>query len=96
MSPPATKDACFPDHSQTLDQLARIRGQVDGVRKMILERRYCPEIIDQISAARASLKSVNAKILKSHLQQCLVKALEDDVDRENKIQEILRIIQNAK
>lgn len=65
-------DACqeqhdHPMHTEQLPRLGRIAGQIEGVRKMIEEHRHCTEIITQIRAARAALKSIEANILSKHL-----------------------------
>ncbi|MFZ4575354.1 MAG: metal-sensitive transcriptional regulator [Phycisphaerales bacterium] len=51
-------------------QLRRARGQVDGIERMLLEDRYCADIIVQITAARASLQAVAKSLLESHLKAC--------------------------
>jgi DNA-binding FrmR family transcriptional regulator len=52
-------------------RLARIAGQVRGVRRMIDEGRPCLEIAGQISAAVGALRQVRLKLLAAHLQSCL-------------------------
>jgi DNA-binding FrmR family transcriptional regulator len=39
-------------------RMARIEGHVKGIRKMIAEEKTYPEIVQQITAVRASLDSV--------------------------------------
>lgn len=34
-----------PSHEKELPRLNRAVGQLDGIRKMIEARRYCPEIL---------------------------------------------------
>jgi DNA-binding FrmR family transcriptional regulator len=45
-----------------LNRLRRIEGQVTGIRKM-QEGRYCIDVLDQISAARAGLEATALLIL---------------------------------
>jgi|GEM_PF-411398 len=52
----------------SVQQLRRARGQIDGIERMILEDRYCVDVIVQIIAARASLQVVANMLLKSHLK----------------------------
>ncbi len=59
-----------PAKAANLLQLRRARGQVDGVERMIVEDRYCADIIVQITAARASLQAVARDLLKRHLAVC--------------------------
>ena len=45
---------------------------------MVLEDRYCDEIMIQISAINKSLKSLGTEMLKNHLQTCIVDELKND------------------
>lgn len=49
-------------------QLERARGQIDGIKRMIEDDRYCADIIIQITAARASLQVVAKALLTAHLR----------------------------
>ena len=55
-----------------------IEGQVRGVKDMILDDRYCDEVLIQISAINKSLKSLGTEMLKNHLQTCIVDELKKD------------------
>lgn len=83
-----------PDHSQHKKRISRIRGQVDGVERMIDERRYCIDIVTQIRATRAALKSLEDQILETHLRGCVRSAFQskDTLNMEEKIDEIMEII----
>lgn len=63
------------DHSKQLPRLNRIAGQVEGVKRMIGEGRYCPDIITQLRAIRAAVKTVEADILEGHLKSCVTTTL---------------------
>jgi len=65
-----------PDHGNEVPRLNRIAGQIDGVKRMIEERRYCPDILTQLRAARSALKTVEASILENHLNACVASAME--------------------
>ena len=54
-----------------------IEGQVRGVKDMVLEDRYCDEIMIQIAITK-SLKSLGTEMLKNHLQTCIVNELKND------------------
>lgn len=59
-----------------LRRLSRVRGQVDGVRRMIEEERYCPDIMQQISAAHSALRAAEKVLLRSHLDHCATHGIE--------------------
>ncbi len=58
-------------------RLNRIEGQVRGVRRMIDEDRYCPEVLTQIAAVRAALDRVGLILLEDHTRGCIVDAVRD-------------------
>lgn len=81
-----------PDHSAELNRLNRIKGQIDGIIRMIEERKYCPDIITQTSAVRAAIGSLESKILEKHLNACVRSAFKvGGSDSEEKIRELLQI-----
>lgn len=51
-------------------QLRRTMGQVEGIKRMLEDDRYCADIIVQITAARASLQVVARALLHAHLLSC--------------------------
>jgi DNA-binding FrmR family transcriptional regulator len=54
-----------------LQRLKKIEGQVKGIEKMVDDGRKCEDIIVQLSAARAALDTVAAKMMVSHASECL-------------------------
>lgn len=83
-----------PDHSVHIKRLNRVKGQIEGIERMILDRRYCPDIVAQIKAATAGLKAAEAEILRAHLRGCVKSAFasNDAFKAEEKIQEIIKLI----
>ncbi|MDA9266293.1 metal-sensitive transcriptional regulator [Gammaproteobacteria bacterium] len=81
-----------PCHKEQLSNLKRIEGQVRGVQGMIEEGKYCVDILNQIKALKNSLITVEAKILKTHLRECIKESLEGDDQFDNKIDEIMKIM----
>lgn len=82
-----------PDHSKQLARLNRISGQIEGIKKMIQDNRYCPDILMQISAVRSALKSLEANILEPHIRCCVKKAIGSSSNsaQEKAIGELLEI-----
>jgi CsoR family transcriptional regulator, copper-sensing transcriptional repressor len=63
-------------------RLARIEGQVRGLRRLIAEDAYCDDVLAQISAARAALGKTSLVVLEHHMKHCLidrVRAGDDDI-----------------
>lgn len=78
-------------HSDALPLVNRIGGQVAGITKMIEEGRYCPDILNQIRAARSALRSLEGRVLRTHLQSCVKEAfVSGSTKKQNeKIEEIV-------
>lgn len=83
-----------PSHTGEKKRLNRIRGQVDGIDRMIDERRYCIDIVTQIRAARSALQSLEKAVLETHLRGCVRTAFtsKNAFDIEEKIKEIMEVI----
>ncbi|HZT38373.1 MAG TPA: metal-sensitive transcriptional regulator [Bryobacteraceae bacterium] len=60
-----------------LRRLRRLEGQIRGLQKMIVEERYCPDIMIQISAAQEALSAVGRELMRNHLRHCVTKAVTD-------------------
>ena len=59
---------------QLLDRLARIKGQVGGVERMVEQDRYCIDVLTQIAAIQAALDKVALGLLDGHARTCVLAA----------------------
>jgi DNA-binding FrmR family transcriptional regulator len=59
---------------QLLHRLARIKGQVGGLERMVGEDRYCIDVLTQISAIQAALDKVALGLLDGHARTCVIDA----------------------
>jgi DNA-binding FrmR family transcriptional regulator len=64
-------------------------GSVAKTAKMVDERRYCPEVIQQIDSAIGLLHSARKELLRGHLESCLLERLK--TDKEAAIKELLKV-----
>lgn len=55
-----------------ISRLNRVEGQVRGIRGMVEKDIYCDDILNQISAVQAALKSISKLILEGHMKSCLI------------------------
>lgn len=72
-------------------RLRKTGGQINGIEKMVDEGRYCVDVLQQISAARAALNKVALMILGSHTKSCVVTAIQEN-RTEDKVEELIGII----
>ena len=87
-----------PSHENNLIALRRIEGQVRGVQKMIEERKYCIDILNQIYAVRRALARVEEKILEKHFRNCVTEAVKGSSEKEKqqKMDEIFKLIHQTR
>ena len=53
------------------NRLNRIIGQLNGIKKMLYENRYCGEILIQTAAAEKALGRFADLVLEEHLDTCV-------------------------
>lgn len=53
-------------------RLSRIVGQVNGVKAMIEDNRYCGDVLIQLAAIDSAVRSVERMVLENHLETCVV------------------------
>jgi len=80
-----------------LKRLRIIEGHLKGVIRMLEEDAYCIDIIRQIQAVEAALNKVSGQILESHLNSCVITAVQGDdpAERERVLKEVLEVFQTA-
>lgn len=74
---------------QSLARLRRVEGQIRGIRKMIEEDRGCVDILRQLAAADAALRSAAKHIVSHHMDCCFEEALKSPENRNHLLQELL-------
>lgn len=97
-----TKKECehklHPDHKKESIRLKRVNGQITGIIKMIEERKYCPDILIQVRAAKAAVQAIEQSILKTHLDSCVTEAIRHKNENmaKEKINELIQLIERHK
>ena len=75
-----------------VSRLNRVEGQVRGVRKMVEQPRYCPDILNQIAAVRRALDSVSLEVIECHMNTCVSAAVRKNKGADS-IRELVRTIE---
>ena len=86
-------DHKHPDHSDESVRINRIIGQLEGIKRMIEELRYCPDILVQTRAVTSAVMAVEARILERHIESCVQAAFDADDGTEagTKVTELVDI-----
>ncbi len=82
------------ERENAFKQLKTVRGQIEGIIKMIEDGRYCIDICNQIQAATAILKKAEILILEGHIKGCVQQAFASG-NADDKIEEITRLLGKA-
>ncbi|MDD6527689.1 MAG: metal-sensing transcriptional repressor [Oscillospiraceae bacterium] len=67
------------EYKRLIHRLNRIEGQIRGIRRMVENDAYCPEILVQSAAAGAALNAFNRELLGNHIRTCVA----DDIKAGN-------------
>lgn len=70
-------EAAVLKNKPLLDRLAKVEGQLRGIRKMIEDECYCDDVINQIEASRSALKSISLLLLENHIHHCVIKEIQN-------------------
>ena len=73
------KERTEKEYKDLLNRLSRVEGQIRGIKRMVEEECYCPDIMVQVAAANAALKSFNKVLLANHIRTCVA----DDIRQGN-------------
>lgn len=56
-------------------RLNRAIGQLNGIKQMIDDNRYCGDVLIQLSATRSAIQSIERMVLQNHLETCVVEEI---------------------
>lgn len=59
-------------------RINKIAGQMNGIKKMIDDDRYCSDILIQLLAIEKAIKSLEMVILDNHLKTCVVNDIKNN------------------
>lgn len=60
---------------QVVNRLSRIEGHIRAIKQMTVEGRDCADILLQFAAVRKALDNAAKLLLKDHLENCVVDAV---------------------
>jgi DNA-binding FrmR family transcriptional regulator len=79
---------------QALRRLNLIKGQVEGLKKMMEKDKYCIDILIQSMAVKQALSSLEDLILENHFREHIPKQMKNK--KEAAVKELLKIYKLAK
>lgn len=78
------EEAFVPDErkAEVRNRLARVKGQVEGIGRMLAESRPCLEILTQLSAAQEALRGASRVMVRNYLERCASSGIKEGRERE--------------
>ena len=80
-----------PNKENYAKRLRRIEGQVRGIRGMVENSAYCPDILTQVAATSAALNAFTKELLASHIRTCVAEDIRAGHDEA--IDELVQTLQ---
>ena len=72
-------------------RLNRAIGQLNGVKNMIDDNRYCGDVLMQLAAAEAAVRRVSELVLHDHLETCVVEQVKaGNTDVLDEVMDLIR------
>ena len=70
------KERSPEEYKKLINRLSRIEGQIRGIRSMVENGAYCPDILMQ----SAAINAFNKELLASHLRSCVAENIREGHD----------------
>ena len=72
-------------------RINRIIGQLEGIKRMVDDDRYCGDILIQLSASDKAIKSLASIVLDNHMHSCVLNSVkEGDTSKIDEIVDLFR------
>lgn len=75
-----TKERTEQEYKSLINRLNRIEGQIRGIKRMVENNAYCPDILVQSAAANAALNAFNKELLSNHIHTCVANDIRNGND----------------
>ena len=69
-----------PEEYKKLHRLNRIEGQIRGIKGMVENNAYCPDILIQSAAVNAAINAFNKELLANHIRTCVADDIRNGKD----------------
>ena len=61
-------------------RLNRAIGQLNGIKDMVDDNRYCGDVLTQLAAVESAVRRVSEIILRDHMRTCVIEEIRDGND----------------
>lgn len=74
------KDRSPEEYKKLIHRLNRIEGQICGIKGMVENNAYCPDILIQSAAVNAAINAFNKELLANHIRTCVADDIRNGKD----------------
>ncbi|MCI7210612.1 MAG: metal-sensing transcriptional repressor [Ruminococcus bromii] len=68
------------EYKSLINRLNRIEGQIRGIKRMVENDAYCPDILVQSAAVNAAVNAFNKELLSNHIHTCVAEDIRNGKD----------------
>lgn len=72
-------------------RLRKIKGQIEGIERMVEADADTPDVLMQVVSARQALKSFSEEVIESHLHECIESAA-GQAEGRRKIRSLIEVL----
>lgn len=62
--------------SDVTKRINRAIGQLNGIKTMIENDRYCGDVLTQLAAVESAVKAISREVMQDHLETCVVERIQ--------------------
>lgn len=74
------KERSPEEYKKLIHRLNRIEGQFRGIKGMVENNAYCPDILIQSAAVNAAINAFNKELLANHIRTCVADDIRNGKD----------------
>ena len=74
------KERSPEEYKKLIHRLNRIEGQIRGIKGMVENDAYCPDIRIQSAAVNAAINAFNKELLANHIRTCVADDIRNGKD----------------
>ncbi len=74
------KERSPEEYKKLIHRLNRIEGQIRGIKGMVENNAYCPDILIQSAAVNAAINAFNKELLANHIRTCVTDDIRNGKD----------------
>jgi len=77
--------------SDVSKRLNRAIGQLNGIKTMVEEDRYCVDVLIQLAAVEKAVQAISRIVLQDHLETCVVERIQQgDVEVVDEVMDLIK------